>query len=153
MSNALTAMVVMKDMTNYLSSVSSSGIKKSDCRLALHFDYRCARKRDAKGHTYEASEPFMLSFSVQVTGTEQAKPFYQLLTSDENSPLSFLFDATFPNESLSSYGSAMVVNGYMVDVQEDFSSQDQTQMILHARMIVHSITYIKESDTKTFTVD
>lgn len=153
LSNELKAVAVMADL-----SESSNGITSDQCMSLQHFDYRCVRKRDAKGHTYKAAEPVMLCFSVRVNTSAQAQPFYKQLTVNENGPISFIFNATFSDsERLTGYDDAMVVNGCMTDVQEDFHSvafpeQNEEQMILNARMIVHSILFLTERTKKTFNV-
>lgn len=144
----LKAIVVMANLLE-----EGVAITRDQCMSVEHFDYRCARKRDAKGRTYRASEPAILNFSVRINSAEQAQPFYKQLTDSGRCPLSFIFNATFANTSkrLTDYDDALVVDGYVVDVQEDFQSspmieQREQQILFRARMLVRSIIYKGRND-------
>ena len=149
LSNELKAVAVMADMTE-----TADGITSDQCMSVQHFDYRCARKRDAKGRTYKASEPTMLHFSVRLNSTEQARTFFKQLTDSEYGNLSFVFNLTFSETGrLKDYDNAMVVEGYLVDLKEDFYSAEpmgqEEQMMLNASMLVRAITYLEQNDRKT----
>lgn len=147
--NELKALVVIADL-----SESEKNITSEQCMSVQHFDYHCARKRDQKGRTYQAAEPTMLCFSVRINAADQAKPFYSQMMSQDAGIVSFIFNASFNDtHRLQKYDDAMVVNGFVVDVQEDFCSaaateQNEEQIILRARMQVCSITYMGETDNK-----
>ncbi|MBO4249759.1 MAG: hypothetical protein J5884_00730 [Paludibacteraceae bacterium] len=149
LSNELKAVAVMADI-----SENGATVTRDQCMTVEHFDYRCARKRDRDGRTYASSEPVELAFSVRINGEDQAKPFYrQLCSGDEYGVLSFLFNTTFQATGrLDSYEQALAVEGFVVDVQEDFhSAQTETnegQIILRARMLVRSIIYVGQNNNK-----
>lgn len=150
LSNELKAVVVMADM-----SESGTTVTRDQCMSVDHFLYRCERKRDSDGHTYGANEPVELSFRVRINAAEQARPLYQQLANEEFDTLTFIFNATFSNtKRLSGYEEAMSVEGYIVDIEDDFhsaalTSQDEEQIYLRARMQVRSISYIGQDETKT----
>lgn len=150
LSNELKAVAVMADM-----SESGVTITRDQCMSVEHFDYHCERKRDKTGRTYNASEPVLLCFSVRVNAVGSAHPLYEQLTRTEAGTMSFIFNATFSGtKRLTGYFEAMVVEGYVVDVKESLSSatlsgQSEQQIILSACMLVRSINYIGQNDTKT----
>ena len=151
LSNELKAVAVMADM-----SENGATVTRDQCMTVEHFNYRCARKRDRDGRTYESSEPVELTFQVRINGEDQAKPFYrQLCSGDEYGVLSFLFNTTFQSTGrLASYEQAMAVEGFVVDVQEDFHSAalaetNEGQIALRARMLVRSIIYVGQNSNKT----
>lgn len=151
LSNELKAVAVLADI-----SEEGSSITRDQCMAVEHFHYRCARKRDTKGHTYASCEPVELSFDVRINAADQAKPFYQHLTSgDDDTVLSFLFNATFSaTKRLATYEQAMAVNGFIVDVQEIYHSaspidDSEEQIILRARMLVRSIIYVEDDNQRT----
>ena len=150
LSNELKAVAVMVDIAE-----EGGSITRDQCMTVEHFQYRCERKRDKSGHTYGANQPVELRFSVRINATDQAQPFYRQLTNEEHETLSFLFNATFSDtKRLSGYDEAMAVEGFIVDVQEDFHSaallqSNEEQITLRARMQVHSIIYIGQDDKKT----
>ena len=149
LSNELKAVAVITDMTEQGVSVT-----RDQCMTVDHFDYRCVRKRDSVGRTYGATNPVELSFSVRINTAEQAQTLYQYIASDEPGVLSFLFNATFSDtKRLSGYDEAMAVEGFVVDIKEDFQSavteQIEEQVILRARMHVRSIIYLRQDEQKT----
>lgn len=152
LSNELKAVAVMSDL-----SQSGTSVTRDACMSVEDFRYSCARKRDWDGKMYGSTEPVMLSFSVRINAADQAQPFYAQLASEESSVLSFMFNATFSNtKRLSTYDEAIAVDGYIVDVEEDYhsaalSEQTEEQMILRARMLVRSINYLAEGGNKTLT--
>lgn len=146
----LKAVAVMANLVE-----SEKSITRDQCIAVGHLDYQCVRRRDGKGHTYGSSDPSMLTFTMRINHAEQAQLFYEQLTVNEHDPLSFIFNATFAdNQQLSGYDDAMVVEGYVVEVEELFHSAAMTegeeeQILLRVRMQVHSITYIGRDDNKT----
>lgn len=150
LSNELKAVAVMADI-----SESGTTVTRDQCMTVEHFNYRCARKRDRDGRTYGANDPVELSFCVRINAAEQAQPLYRLLVAEDKGILSFLFNATFSStQRLSEYDEAIAVEGYVVDIQEDFqtavlSIQEEEQITLRARMLVRSINYVGKDEQKT----
>ena len=148
--NELKAVVVMADIRE-----EGGSITRDKCMSVEHFDYRLERKRDYEGRTYAGNEQAMLCFTVRLNSAEQAKPFYEQMTSQENSPLTFIFNAFYSEtKRLTDYDDALVVEGYVVDVEEDFRSAilnnpNEEQIVLRARVLTHSITYIGAGNNKT----
>ena len=68
----------------------------------------------------------------------------------QNEPefFTFLFNATlFNRQYVTGYEDAMVVNGYVIDVEDDFtnaptSEGNTEQMLIHVKLLVANITYI-----------
>ena len=64
----------------------------------------------------------------------------------------FIFNATFDeNDRLKSYGDAMVVRGYVVDVKEDYDATVTKdgfvqQILIHVTLLLSSITYVGKED-------
>lgn len=145
----LKAIVVMADLQEQDRAITSD-----QCMSVGHFDYACFRNRDGKGRTYHDSAPAMLNFVVRFNAIAKAKQFYQLIQNNDPGTLSFLFNATFSSDRyLDDYAGAMVVKGFIVDIQEDFHSkvssvQEDKQMIARVRMQIHSIFYKSGNTTK-----
>lgn len=148
--NELKAVAVTADMLE-----SGQNIMRSQCMTVEHFDYSGSRKRDRNGRTYEASEPAMLHFSVRVNAADQPQAFYQQLATSAHGAISFLFNATYSETGrLTGYDDAMVVEGFIVELHEDFHSAGnadaiEEQMILRACVQVRAITYIRSNENKT----
>ena len=144
----LKAIVVMADLQEQGKSIT-----RDQCMSVEHFDYSCFRSRDSKGRTYHDSMPAMLNFIVRFNTVEQARPFYKQIKDNEPGTLSFLFNASFLGDNLTEFPDAMVVKGFIVDIQEDLhsralSGREDQQIIARVRVQVHSIIYKGINTTK-----
>ena len=141
-SNELRAVVVLD---NFLDNPKN--ILKENCMTVQHFNYECVHKRNDAGEIYGAVNPVILDFVVRVNSPRHARAFYRELVSNECANLSFLFNVTYNEyQRLSDYEDGMVVNGYIVHIEEEYTSNtDQsgsnTQIELHVRLLSRSVTY------------
>ena len=142
-SNELKALLVPEDFLENPMSVL-----KEQCLTVQHFDYQCEHKRNASGEVYGSTEPVILKFSIRVNSPRQARVFYNNLLSNSDHSYSFLFNATlFNRQYVTGYEDAMVVNGYVIDVEDDFTNEPTSegsteQMLIHVKLLVVNITYI-----------
>jgi hypothetical protein len=142
-SNELKAVVVME---NFLDNPMN--ILKENCMTVQHFNYECSHKRNESGDIYGASNPVILDFAVRVNSPQQAKVFYKELVSNQPVDFSFLFNVTYnENLRLSDYEDGMVVNGYIVHIEEEYNSSSNqagsnTQIELHVKVLTRSVTYL-----------
>jgi hypothetical protein len=148
----LKAVVVVGDILETGASVT-----QDKCLTVQRFNYTCQRKRDHTGKAYGPTDPVFMNFAIRVNSPEQAKPFYQNMVSTAHYPISFLFNASFnATFRLSDYADAMVVDGYVVEVEDNFNSGDPDmeetdQMILDVKLQVRSITYLGKGNNKVMT--
>ena len=97
-------------------------VLKENCLTVQHFDYECEHKRNDSGEVYGATKPVILEFSIRVNSPRHARMFYRRLISNEHFCFSFLFNITYgANERMSGYDDGMVVDGYVVHVEETFA--------------------------------
>lgn len=143
-SNELKAVVVAG---NFLDNPIN--VLKENCYTVQHFNYNCEKKRNESGEVYGATNPVLLEFSIRVNSPGHVKPFFRGLVSNEHTCFSFLFNVTFSdNQRLSTYDDGMVIDGYIVSVDEDYGSNtvDQTngdsQMLLRVQILSRSVTYL-----------
>ena len=142
-SNELKAVVVME---NFLENPLN--VMKENCMTVQHFNYECEHKRNEAGEIYGAINPVMLEFTVRVNSPRQAKAFYKEIVSNEHSNFSFLFNVTYnENQRLSTYEDGMVVNGYIVHIEENYTTAAQqdgsnTQIELSVKLLSRSVTYL-----------
>lgn len=142
-SNELKAVVVME---NFLENPLN--VLKENCMTVQHFNYDCEHKRNESGEVYGATNPVMLEFTVRANSPRQAKAFYKEIVSNEHSNFSFLFNVKYnENQRLSTYEDGMVVNGYIVHIEEKYTSSTQedgsmTQIELTATLLCRSVTYL-----------
>lgn len=142
-SNELKAVVVME---NFLENPLN--VMKENCMTVQHFNYECEHKRNEAGEIYGAINPVMLEFTVRVNSPRQARAFYKEIVSNEHSNYSFLFNVTYnENQRLNTYEDGMVVNGYIVHIEENYTTAAQqdgsnTQIELSVKLLSRSVTYL-----------
>lgn len=142
-SNELKAVVVME---NFLENPLN--VMKENCMTVQHFNYECEHKRNEAGEIYGAINPVMLEFTVRVNSPRQARAFYKELVSNEHSNYSFLFNVKYnENQRLNTYEDGMVVNGYIVHIEENYTTAAQedgsnTQIELSVKLLSRSVTYL-----------
>lgn len=151
LSNELKAAVLLEDIRD-----TGKTALQDKCITVQHFNYSSLRKRDYTGTAYGPSEPVILDFAIRVNTSAQAKPFYNYLISEEHFSLSFIFNAVFSHmKRLSDYDDAMVINGYIIELEEDYQGsalgKNNEQISLNIRMLVRNITYIGKESNKTIT--
>ena len=151
-SNELKAFVVAEDFLD-----NPMNVLKENCLTVQHFDYQCEHKRNASGEVYGPTEPAILKFTVRVNPPKHAKVFYSNLLSNSYFNYSFLFNATFnANQRLGDYEDGMVVNGYVVSVEENYSTgKNQTgedeQILLDVTILARSVTYMGREEQNNYT--
>lgn len=151
-SNELKAFVVAEDFLD-----NPMNVLKENCLTVQHFDYQCEHKRNASGEVYGPTEPVILKFTVRVNSPKHAKVFYSNLLSNSYFNYSFLFNATFnANQRLGDYEDGMVVNGYVVSVEENYSTgKNQTgedeQILLDVTILARSVTYMGREEQNNYT--
>ncbi len=140
---------------NFLDN--AAGVLKEHCLTVQHFDYQCEHKRNQSGEVYGATDPVLLKFTIRVNSPYHARVFYQRLVLSGHYEYSLLFNVTFDaNQRLSNYEDGMVVNGYVVSVEERYTSQTDTdgsdkQMLLDVVLLVRSTTYLGREEQNNYT--
>lgn len=151
-SNELKALVVPEDFLE-----NPMNVLKEHCLTIQHFDYQCEHKRNALGEVYGPTEPVILKFSVRVNSPRHAKVFYSNLLSNSYFNYSFIFNATFnANQRLAEYEDGMVINGYVVSVEENYSTDkrvtgEDEQILLDVTILARSVTYMGRENQNNYT--
>ena len=123
-------------------------VLKENSMTVQHFDYQCRKKRTESNCVYGVSEQVILKFTVRINSSCHAAVFYRCLNSNQPHDFSFLFNATFNNnERLADYEDGMVVNGYVVHIEENYNSQtegqnDMEQILMTTTLLVRSVNYL-----------
>jgi hypothetical protein len=118
------------------------------CFTVLHFSYECRRERNKLGYPFGDTTSTILNFTVRLMSPEDGKPFYHQMQQNEPEFFTFLFNVTlFNRQAVTGYEDAMIVNGYVIDVDDDFtnaptSEGDTEQMLIHVKLLVANITYV-----------
>ena len=146
----------MASLSNELKAVlfwdnfleNPKNVLKENCLVIQNFSYECERMRNNSSDVYGASKPVIMIFTIRVNSPSHAKELYQRLALNGHYDYSILFNVTYDNnQRLKDYDDGMVVNGYVVSLEEQYSSlQDDAgvdkQMLLEVKLLVRSTTYM-----------
>ena len=130
---------------NNVAEVAGS-VVQSQCFTVQDYHYHCYRERDDQGNPYGSILSEYLDFTVVVADLEACKFFYQCMDQSENTPMSFLFNATFgPRGRLIDFEDGLVTYGYVVNVDEGCENDDETgqeQVLIHVRMLLSNMFFL-----------
>ena len=131
--------------TNNLAEVSGS-VVQSQCFTVQDYHYHCYRERDEQGNPYGGILSDYLDFTVMVSDLEACKFFYQCMELNENTPMSFIFNANFgPTGRLTNYEDGMITYGYVVNVDEGCMNDDtsgEEQVLIHVKMLLSNVFFL-----------
>ena len=145
-SNQLKAVLFLEDITEGIPMRQENGF------TIQHFDYNCFRTRDKVGRPYGPSNASLMQITVKTISADGYKELYYRLNSEERHLYSVIFNATYDEyKILKDYADAMVVNGYVVEVEEVFDTTGNKKegMALSMKILLHSLDYLgKRVDRK-----
>ena len=153
-------------MKNYLKVVfvpediseMSAAVLRSNCLTVQHFNYESCRRHNSETTlTYHAEEATTLDFTIRINNADCGKQLLTQMLDSELHAYSFIFNATFkPTGRLLDYDDAMMAQGYIIDIQEEFSTQSETgqteQMLMHIRLLLNSVTFFGKEDNLQFEI-
>ena len=150
------ALILTKDITE-----DKVVVKQADCLTLQHFSYQCGRKRTSSGIPYGPTTPSFLDFTIRVTAKGQGKVYFERAGLNMPFKYTFLFDAKFDTtgaKKLSEYGDAMVITGYIIEMEEFFdepqNENSDEQSLLRCRLLLCNIIYLGTKPVKlTITED
>lgn len=149
-SNHIKALLIAEDITE------TSRVAQHKCLTLQHFDYKCQRPRNEAGEPYGATVSVTLNCTLR--STDDIRVFYDRLKSNAVFSYTCVFNAVFDaQKNLSDYEDAMIVTGYVIDVEEEFDSAsgekgDNEQMLVHVKILLSSITYVGRNNNKTLSI-
>ena len=124
-------------------------LRRENATVVQRLDYTLRRPRNDFGKPYGRMSGSELIVATLI-GTNDTREYYERLVSNDSQIFSIVFNATYDNNNfLTSYGSAMVVEGYVVDIVEhydDDEAKEGNQMSLEFSCLLTSITYIGEEE-------
>ena len=124
-------------------------LRRENATVVQRLDYTLRRPRNDFGKPYGRMSGSELIVATLI-GTNDTREYYERLVSNDSQIYSIVFNATYDNNNfLTSYDSAMVVEGYVVDIVEhydDDEAKEGNQMSLEFSFLLTSITYIGEEE-------
>ena len=124
-------------------------LRRENATVVQRLDYTLRRPRNDFGKPYGRMSGSELIVATLI-GTNDTREYYERLVSNDSQIFSIVFNATYDNNNfLTSYDSAMVVEGYVVDIVEHYDDDEAkkgNQMSLEFSFLLTSITYIGEEE-------
>ena len=133
------------------------GIHMDHCFTVLHFNYECSKERDKAGFPFGNTKNTFLNFTLRLMRPEDGKLFYRQMQQNEPGSYTFLFNVKHENHRIKSSEDDMVVNGYVVDVEDDYTTTPMSdgsteQMQIHVKLLVANITYVGMNGNRTLAI-
>lgn len=152
-------------LSNHLKAVFLKGnildddarFSQYDCLTAQRFDYNFERTCNSKGIPFGSTTHPVVSFSLRFMDDLKVKSFFSLINSMDVAEFSFVFGVTFDeNRRISSYENAVVVRGYVVGLEQDYtynvSSEGEFQRLLNVEFLALDVTYAGSQSNKTLVI-
>lgn len=127
-------------------------VQRSQCYIIQHYDFSLNRSRDITGQPYDFDGGNTLMLSLRIGSTQNLTPFYQMLKNERMTAFSIVFNATFDYVNmLGDYDSAIVIEGYVVDISENIVRQgvnDQSPDTIQMSILMKNVNYVSEQDQR-----
>lgn len=124
-------------------------LRRESANVVQRLDYTLRRPRNDFGKPYGRMSGSEMIVATLI-GTNDTNEYYERLLSNDSQAFSLVFNATYDNNNiLQHYDSAMVVEGFIVDIVEHYDDEaaaDGNLMSLEFSFLLTSITYIGEED-------
>ncbi len=119
MSNCTKASLFFQDITD-----STTQVRKEHSFTLQRFSYECVRKRNSHGLPYGPTLGSVLRLTLKSLPDGYLKELYQRLSDATAASYSIVTDAMFrpDNQALNDYAGAMIVTGWVIDVDEAYHS-------------------------------
>lgn len=114
-----------------------------------YYTYHLGRTRDTFGYPYGPTLQTIFKAVVKLPSMNKCKIFYEQLQSSEQHTFSFVFNAAYDdNNCLKEWDNAMIVNAYVVGIDENYNSTEDGYVNIELELLVSSIIY-KGSDSSS----
>ena len=130
--------------TDFKDSVQSEAFQRNNGLAVQQFAYRCARQQDKAGTVCGDPQNVVIEFAVCVMQA-QLNSFYEKLLNIGPDQFCFLFNALYENDKLKAFDNAIMAEGYIVDVEED-GTNDNEQAMMHVKLLVSELTYLHRNN-------
>lgn len=140
----------------FLADVNAmqSSILKGNGFFVQNFSYNSTREHnDLQGHTYHIEDATIVDVTLRLNTADHPKPFMEQIKAPDMHAYSFLFNPTYTKFGrLEKMDDAMVVNGYIVDIEEEYKlapeKDTQEQMLMHVKLLANKILFLGKSKEK-----
>ncbi len=125
-------------------------VRREKCMTVQSYSYELRCAQDALSRVYGHSQGSLMSVSLRVGTRDNLSVFHERLKQNHPSPFTFFFDATYDaSDFLEHYKDALVAEGYVVDIRERFSKENNDQgsehFLLDFKILLTKVTFIGQS--------
>ena len=121
-------------------------VLKSNCLNVMYYKYRCYRERDEFNNPYGSFLTENIVFTVKASSLNECSTFYKQMDDNSIHSFSIIFDPVFnAYQRMTNFKDGIVVNGYVVDIQESFKNDDETgeeQLEVNIVLALNKISYL-----------
>ncbi len=133
-------------------------IRRSQCHTVQEYSYCFQRTRNDAGFPTGPTLTTILEFTIKIGSPEEGRLYYQRIHDNQPYDYTFIFNATFGTHmQLVDSEDAMVVNGYVVDVEDNYDTEDENgqseQMLIHLKLMINSIAYIGRDHDRVLVIN
>ena len=132
--------------SNFRDAVQQDAFRRPNGMAVQQYDYTCALQRDRVGNIYGETQSVVFQFTVCVIKNGQ-NLFYEKLQEHGTDQFSFVFNAVFENDKLQSFDQAIMVEGYVVEVEEA-GKNDREQATIQVKLLAGKMTFVHKNNDK-----
>ena len=136
--------IVRLAQTNYSDSVQAEAFQRNNGMAVQQFAYNCSMQQDNAGVVYGMPSHVLMDFTVCVMQAQQ-NIFYEKLMEKSTEQYSFLFNAVFERDKLKAFDNAIMVEGYIVEVEECGSNEEE-QALIKVKLLASELTYLHKNN-------
>ena len=131
---------------------SKPAINNTNGLVIQRFGYESKREHHAEvGKTYHLEDATIIHFSIRVNKPADVKPLQDHMNQPDKYTYTFLFNPNFQSADTYTYDDAMMVSGYIVDMEMEYVKQTtdekiQEQILLHVKLLLNTITFFGENN-------
>lgn len=156
--NAIKGLVVTENLANKEGQTVDEN--SPTCYTLQDYGYSSHRQRGNGGFPYGPTLSTCLDFTVRLESSNGGKAFYENMDINEPTFFTFLFDTMLSKKNtLSGFANALVVRGYVVDVEESYDKdpdKDATienetgkprMMLMRVKLLMTDISFVGDNGT------
>lgn len=127
---------------------------QEDCVVVQKFEYVFERTCNTNGIPTGTTINPVVEFSFKFMDDAKPKSLFKYLNSMELIEITFLFNVSYnDNRKISDYDNAIVMKGYVVEVEQDYhysgTNGEESQRIMKVKLLAADVTYVDDRSCKT----
>lgn len=128
-------------------------VNRRDCYVIQNYKFASSHPRDEKGRPYATTNCALMDVVISIDTFRTIQTFYQKLNSNEAFTYTIFFNVTYDSQNaIESYDQAIKMEGYVVDVEEDFDTEasgpdERKQMTCKVSILLSKVKYVSGNNS------